>query len=462
MREAEVARLILAVQDGGTLGSHLLVVMDRLSAASDASAGTSHDLYEIVVDLALLDGGKEFVGIAQAVGDSHVQLGAVDIEGCFLPAVLASYCTECIRVGIGACYEVIGCTEGCLHNAARCTEDITCTGADTQRHIKGHIGDLTGLDLLGPDKTVDLSCGKYDIDIGIAACIVHGGDGTLVLLRQTGHYRYAEDLGRIYAQDIRIVALGYGTEHLLGRLGGGEVIHELGIVGLDEPYPAGAAGCEHRELRLILICKPGEELGTFLHNREVGSEVRVEDIVESHDLQSSAESLDRCLLGRQSEGLAPGSPDGGSDLDDRDLLGIAEGIDDLLRIIPLGERSDGAVGDALAAECAVGSLERICTAYVDSGTGTRIDEIPDAACLAVAHLDAAHALDASAVVPLKREILIAVLLGYVILVRDIVDIQVVGELLKRAVAGSDASGAVAEVLGKDELDIGLPCLTYLS
>ena len=49
----------------------------------------------------------------------------------------------------------------------------------------------------------------------------------------------------------------------------------------------------------------------------------------------------------------------------------------------------------------------------------------------------------------------------VILVRDLVDIEIVSELLKRTVAGSYTCRTVAVVLGKDEFDICESCISYL-
>ena len=66
--EADCIFLIHGVELGASLFSQLFSVVNRLSAASGAAAGTGHDLHEIVAHIAFLKGVYQLSGIAQAAG----------------------------------------------------------------------------------------------------------------------------------------------------------------------------------------------------------------------------------------------------------------------------------------------------------------------------------------------------------------------------------------------------------
>ena len=113
------------------------------------------------------------------------------------------------------------------------------------------------------------------------------------------------------------------------------------------------------------------------------------------------------------------------------------------------------MGDALAAERAFGILETVHAGHVHGGAGAGVDQIPDAGGLdLVADLDAAHALDALRIIPLKREIRAAGKLRDLLFIGQLLDIQVVGDLLQSAVPAPYAGRAVAVVLREDQLHIG--------
>ena len=201
-----------------------------------------------------------------------------------------------------------------------------------------------------------------------------------------------------------------------------------------------------------------DEFTAFLHDGEVGGEVGIEDIVKAHTAESCDHALCCRLLAGQTEALAPCCTDSGCDLDNGDLFGIGKSGECTLSIVTLTECSGGAMGDALSAESAVGFLDGICTGNVYADTGTGIDNIPDMKILdLIAGLDAAHALDALALIMNEGEFLIPIEFMDFLLIVELDYSEVFCNLLKLAVAAAHAVRAVAVMLRKDELNIYFPC-----
>ena len=115
------------------------------------------------------------------------------------------------------------------------------------------------------------------------------------------------------------------------------------------------------------------------------------------------------------------------------------------------------MGDALAAQGTVRVLYDPVIGYVDGGTAAGSGHVPDAQGLDfVAHLDAAHALDALVVVVEEGEgggPGLPQALGQLDLKGQLQNAQVVGNLLELAVAATHTGGALAVVLGQNELHV---------
>lgn len=82
--------------------------------------------------------------------------------------------------------------------------------------------------------------GQDIIDITVAAA-GHLGTPGLIFLGGAGHNGYRDDILGIDPGLRGVIRLGQGTEHLLGRLTGGEVGEEVGIEMFAELDPARAA-----------------------------------------------------------------------------------------------------------------------------------------------------------------------------------------------------------------------------
>ena len=198
MGEAQLPGGILTIEGRCPQARHLLLVVNRLSAAADTAAGTGHDLHKVVVDSALLQLLDQLGGIAEAVHHRHLQLRAGDFELCFLPAFITPQLPEGIRIRVLPRHEIVGRPQCRLHHAARGTEDIARTGADAEGQIQLRLGKLGRHDMLRADEPVHLAGGQHHIHIRVAFSVLHGRQGTLRLLRHAGHDGHAEDLRRIH------------------------------------------------------------------------------------------------------------------------------------------------------------------------------------------------------------------------------------------------------------------------
>ena len=97
------------------------------------------------------------------------------------------------------------------------------------------------------------------------------------------------------------------------------------------------------------LLQPRQQLGPFLHDRQVGGEVRVEDGVETESPQSRDHLAGHQRAGRVAETLAQRRADGRRRLHDDVLVGIVQRVPDLVDLVLFGDRSDRADRRTLAA-----------------------------------------------------------------------------------------------------------------
>ena len=260
---------------------------------------------------------------------------------------------------------------------------------------------------------------------------------------------------------LRKVAFGHRTEHLLGRLGGRKVFLVAGVLSFEELHPAGAAGSKHGPAVLAPVGEPLHELAAFLHDGQVGGEIGIEYIVEADTLQGCHHAASGPQPRVQAELLRPGHPNRRSHLDHRSDLGVCQGPQHLVGVIPDRQSASGAVGNTLTTEHAVGVLQQAVVADVHRGAGAGARHIPDVHTLNfVAHLDAAHTLDALAGLPDDGNAQIHPGALRLHVIGLVMDVQVMRQLLQCAVSAADADGAVGVVLAEDQPQIGLSGLPY--
>ena len=240
------------------------------------------------------------------------------------------------------------------------------------------------------------------------------------------------------------------------------MIRHLRILGFHEAHPGRAAGCEHGPALLLRVGKSGKQLVSFLHDGQVRGKVGVEYIVEADPLQGGHHAALRRHIGRQVQGLRPGCADRRSHLHHGHDLRVRQSAEHLRRIVPFSQRARGTMGDALTADAAVRFLNGTVAGHIHRGPGAGVLHIPDMQRLhLIADLHAAHALDAFPKIPDQREFPVPGHFHDFLFVGNIQNAQIVGELLQVAVAAAHAGGAVAVVLGQDQLHVGPAHGTHL-
>ena len=446
------------VQAGSTGGSALdLGAGDGLTAAHDTAAGAGHDLDEVVLLLAGLDGLQDLAGIGQAGSHTDLHIDAVIGDGELLDAVITA------DTALGDGFQGVGIVtldqtaQDSLGNTAGGTEDDTAAGADAEGHIAGLGGHGLEVDTVGIDHADQLGGGQDHIGVLLAEGVGIGTLG-LHLLGGTGHD--GDDLG-LLALGVLLVAvvlLQDGGEHLLGRAAGGDIGLELGELVLHELDPGGAAGGQQGQG--AAVGNTVQELGRLLHDGQVGGVGGVVDLVEAHAVQGGDDLAHGVLALGQAEGLGHGNTDGGSDLGHHAGVLVAQGVPDLGHVVVDGQRTGGADHAALAAGDAVGGGQVPVEGGADIGLGAAVGEAQDTDALDLrADADTVAAEDALVGIADDGgggEVHLHLLA--VVVETDIVDAVLVGQLLQGALAVLVAGGAVAAVGGQQQLDDELAVL----
>ena len=188
---------------------------------------------------------------------------------------------------------------------------------------------------------------------------------------------------------------------------------------------------------MLLVLQSLQKLIRFFHDRQVCGEIRIKHIVCSHLAQSVSQLFDGGFLPGQTKRFAPGCTYGRRDLHDRDLVRIVECLKCVLTVLANMQGIDRTVGDALSAQAAFGFFDVTVLGDVDRRAGSGLLHIPHLQILyLIADLDAAHALDAFVAFPDQREVFVPWNIGYLFLVWQRGDAQVVADLLQLTVAAA--------------------------
>ena len=220
------------------------------------------------------------------------------------------------------------------------------------------------------------------------------------------------------------------AEHLLGRFCRREAGNVFRILRFDKAHPARAAGGEHGKPRLLDFGQTLQKFASFLHDGEVGGEIRIENVVYAHAAERRNEAFGGGKFAGKAEALAPCGAHGGRNLHHGDLFGIGERVQNLIRIVPLAQGAGGTMGNTLSAERAVRLLDDAAAGYVHRRAGARIRHVPDMHILyLVAYLYAPHALDALVCVADQGEIFRPVCLDEILFETLVDDVEIIGEVL---------------------------------
>ena len=299
----------------------------------------------------------------------------------------------------------------------------------------------------------DEFAGRHDIVDVADAIVLEFGAGGLVLLGLAGHDRDDDQVLRVDADLLGVVGLGDRAEHLLGRLAGRGDVEQVGVVVLEEVDPARAAGGENRQVLARLHAF--DELVALLHDREVGREVGVEDLVEAEGAETGYELARDGFARLESEFLADGDANRRGGLDDDGLGGVVEGRPDLLDVGDADDGADRADVDALAAEGAgaVGQRNHRGRADLGGETAAVAGEGADGLDLVADGL-AAAAHDALVEVAHDGRGLVDREGVGLALELDLADAELGGELLEFALLVLGAGEAGLGVVGEEKLEDG--------
>ena len=163
-----------------------------------------------------------------------------------------------------------------------------------------------------------------------------------------------------------------------------------------EVDPAGAATRDQRQ-RARALEQPALELGGFLDDRQVGTEVGVEHRLEAHPAQRSVDLAGQVGTEREAEGLSDRDANGGGDLHHAIGVRILQLVPDIDGLVIFDDSPGRAMGRALATAHArrigQGDITRRC----DAGLEATVEEAqrPDVLVL-LADRDAATAQHAFA------------------------------------------------------------------
>ena len=277
----------------------------------------------------------------------------------------------------------------------------------------------------------------------------------LELLGRTRHDADAEDSRRVDLFPRRKIAFDDGSHHLLRTLAGGEVVDEIGIKSLDKLDPAGRAAGEHGQPSAVLEAM--QQLGAFLHDRQVCGEARIEHALEAEAPESGRHHADHVGAHRQTKLLAEGHGHGRGVLNDDHPAGIRQGGQYFLEVALLTEGRRGANGDALATIDTGGDIESFIEGRPDLGAGTAADEVDGPHLLHfLAHPNTLAAQDALGRVADNRRTrcvqpVLALFAGETALPYS----ESFSQGLQFAVAVADTVQAIVGVIGQQQLDDGL-------
>lgn len=365
---------------------------DGLAAAADAAAWAGHDLDEVIGRDALADLLHENLRVLERVRDCDVQRMAANLERALLDALEAARLLEVEPLERLARQLVADRAQGGLHDAARRAENRAGARGRAERAVEVRLRQLAEGEADVFDELDELARRQHDVDI-LPALAAHLRARSLELLRRARHDGHRHDVLGVDAGRFRVVRLGDGAEDAHRRFRRGEMGQAVAVVLLDVADPARAARGHHRQHPAML--QAVEEFRAFLHDREVGAEVRVEDLVKAEEVQRRDHLACHDGAWLHAEGIAEGDAYRRRDLHDDVLLRILQRVEHFFRIVFLDERARRADEAALTAEDAVRRLHRLVVGRRDDDVAAapRIRQRRDALHI-LAGADAAAAADA--------------------------------------------------------------------
>ena len=183
------------------------------------------------MDLARLQLLHQGPGIAQSADHGAAHGDARHLVGSLPQAGAGAHLGKGIGGRVLPGEEIGGRAQGGLHHAAGGPEDHARTGGHAHGAVQGLLGQVGGVQLVGPEHPHKLPGGQHPVHVR-AVLGGHGGQLALRLFGHAGHDGHAADLLRLHPKLLGKPALGHAAEHLLGGLGAGQLAHQLGVLTL--------------------------------------------------------------------------------------------------------------------------------------------------------------------------------------------------------------------------------------
>jgi hypothetical protein len=272
----------------------------------------------------------------------------------------------------------VGAAQRGFHDATGRAEELARAAAFAQRRVRA-LG-LEGIELQAAhaDHARELAGGQDRVDVG-AGLAFHLGALRLELLGRARHDRDDVDVFWILAEFLRPVALDDRAEHLLRALAAREVGDQVGIELLDELDPTRRAAGHHRQRAAALDAL--HELAALFHDREVGGEARVEDVVDAEATQGGDEHAVDVLAGADAELFGQRDRDRGCVLRDDGLVRVEQRVGDAVEVAAFAQCAGRADHDALPAVDAGRDVEALLECGADGRLGAAADEVDRADAL---------------------------------------------------------------------------------
>ena len=237
----------------------------------------------------------------------------------------------------------------------------------------------------------------------------------------------------------------------------------MGIVLLVEVDPCGAARGHDGDLDALVAAQElgeaVEELVALLHNGDVCTPVGIEYIVEADCLEGGRQFAGDDAAGGETELLSEGYADCRGNLYHGNLVGVVEVVDETAGMVGLGEGTNGAYRNALAAEYAVG-VEQVAVERCGDHCGEAAVNCADCtyALVIVAYRLATAAHDALAHVADDGGGYLYFICRLLALVRYLAHAELDGHVLKLALAALGALQTVVGMVAQHELEHRAACV----
>ena len=198
--------------------------MNRLATAAYTSSGACHNFHKVIVGFSPLNLIDQGSCISQSADCRRAHRHIIHLENSLLHSVMfiktaTSNSPKSICRRIFLLQQIVGSSQGRLHNTTGSSKDHTSSGAFLHRAITFPVYQGRRLNMSSPYHPQKFSGGYHRIHIVACIFLVVKFHFTLTLFCHTWHYGYGIDFLRIHPKFLGKISLHDCTKHLLWRFG---------------------------------------------------------------------------------------------------------------------------------------------------------------------------------------------------------------------------------------------------